>query len=121
VGSDGREDQRMDDARMSSASGPGNTGASTESKHAIPVSDGRQTHTRETHMNTEDNEMIQTPWGKKRWGTIRQAFEQRDELLAALKKSERHIAQLCDMVNDLAIKQGLGRKVHPEDWMGPAR
>jgi hypothetical protein len=43
------------------------------------------------------------------------------ELLAALKKSERHIAQLCEMVNDLAIKQGLGRKVHPEDWTEPAR
>ena len=36
-------------------------------------------------MNAEDNEMIQTPWGKKRWGTIRQAFEQRDELLEALR------------------------------------
>ena len=36
-------------------------------------------------MTTEDNEMIQTPWGKKRWGTIRQAFEQRDELLEALR------------------------------------
>jgi hypothetical protein len=35
-------------------------------------------------MNTEDNEMIQTPWGKKRWSTIRQAFEQRDELLDAV-------------------------------------
>jgi hypothetical protein len=44
-----------------------------------------------------------------------------NEMLAALKKSERHIAQLCDMVNDLAIKQGLGRKVHPEDWTEPAR
>jgi hypothetical protein len=37
-------------------------------------------------MTTEDNEMIQTPWGKKRWGTIRQAFEQRDELIEALNK-----------------------------------
>jgi hypothetical protein len=36
-------------------------------------------------MTTEDNEMIQTPWGKKRWSTIRQAFEQRDELLDALR------------------------------------
>ena len=43
------------------------------------------------------------------------------EMAKALKKSERYILQLCDMVNDLAMKQGLGRKVYPEDWTGPAR
>jgi hypothetical protein len=46
---------------------------------------------------------------------------EQNEMLAALKKSERYILQLCDMVNDLAIKQGLGRKVYPEDWTEPAR
>jgi hypothetical protein len=48
-------------------------------------------------MNTEDNEMIQTPWGKKRWGTIRQAFEQRDELLGALNNLA---GGLVDYMND---------------------
>jgi hypothetical protein len=48
-------------------------------------------------MTTEDNEMIQTPWGKKRWGTIRQAFEQRDELLEALNNLA---GGLVDYMND---------------------
>jgi hypothetical protein len=48
-------------------------------------------------MTTEDNEMIQTPWGKKRWGTIRQAFEQRDELLGALNNLA---GGLVDYMND---------------------
>ena len=48
-------------------------------------------------MNTEDNEMIQTPWGKKRWGTIRQAFEQRDELIEALNNLA---VGLVDYMND---------------------
>ena len=48
-------------------------------------------------MNKEDNEMIETPWGKKRWGTIRQAFEQRDELLEALNNLA---VGLVDYMND---------------------
>ena len=48
-------------------------------------------------MNKEDNEMIQTPWGKKRWGTIRQAFEQRDELIEALNNLA---VGLVDYMND---------------------
>jgi len=44
-----------------------------------------------------------------------------EEMLAALKKSERYILQLCDMVNFFSMKQGLGRKVYPEDWTEPAR
>jgi hypothetical protein len=62
-------------------------------------------------MTTEDNEMIQTPWGKKRWGTIRQAFEQRDELLEALK-SLKTIA-LC--ISDLRHN---GQEIDDEDWSG---
>jgi len=49
-------------------------------------------------MNTEDNEMIQTPWGKKRWRTIREAFEQRDEMLQALTFAH---AWLGDMAGTL--------------------
>ena len=37
-------------------------------------------------LDERDQQMIQTPWGKKRWRTIRLAFEQRDELLAACKE-----------------------------------
>jgi hypothetical protein len=48
-------------------------------------------------MNKEDNEMIETPWGKKRWGTIRQAFEQRDELIEALNNLA---VGLVDYMND---------------------
>ena len=47
--------------------------------------------------------------------------KEQNEMLAALKKSERYILQLCDMVNHLAMKQGLGRKVYPQDWTEPAR
>ena len=36
-------------------------------------------------QDERDQQMIQTPWGKKRWRTIRLAFEQRDELLEALR------------------------------------
>ncbi len=50
-------------------------------------------------MNTEDNEMIQTPWGKKRWGTIRQAFEQRDELLEALRDVTEELKHAAHIVN----------------------
>ena len=37
-------------------------------------------------LEEEDNQLIETPWGKKRWRTIREAFEQRDELLEALER-----------------------------------
>ena len=58
-------------------------------------------------MTTEDNEMIQTPWGKKRWGTIRQAFEQRDELLDALRdvvEELKHAAHIVNLNEDAISK-----------------
>jgi len=30
-------------------------------------------------MNEDDNILISTPWGKKRWGLIRKALEQYEE------------------------------------------
>ena len=33
----------------------------------------------------EDDQLITTPWGNKRWRSIRQSFEQRDRLLKCLK------------------------------------
>jgi hypothetical protein len=71
-------------------------------------------------MNTEDNEMIQTPWGKKRWGTIRQAFEQRDELLEALNNLAGGLvdymnddeAELPDVAEAIeAIRKATGKKL----------
>jgi|688.fasta_scaffold916061_2 hypothetical protein len=58
-------------------------------------------------MNTEDNEMIQTPWGKKRWSTIRQAFEQREELLAALRDVAEELKHAAHIVN--LDKEAIGR------------
>lgn len=60
-------------------------------------------------MNKEDNEMIQTPWGKKRWSTIREAFEQRDEMLNAL----RRLSLASSEANAL---QHAGLDVPPKVW-----
>lgn len=37
-------------------------------------------------MQNEENLMIDTPYGKKRWRTIREAFEQRDKMQLALEE-----------------------------------
>lgn len=37
-------------------------------------------------MQNEENLMIDTPYGKKRWQTIREAFEQRDKMKLALEE-----------------------------------
>ena len=34
--------------------------------------------------------MIDTPYGKKRWRTIREAFEQRDKMKLALEEITQH-------------------------------
>lgn len=52
-------------------------------------------------MNTEDNEMIQTPWGKKRWGTIREAFEQRDEMLQALTFAHQWLGDIAETLEKM--------------------
>lgn len=41
-------------------------------------------------MQNDDNLMIDTPYGKKRWRTIRLAFEQRDKMQSALEEITQH-------------------------------
>jgi hypothetical protein len=43
------------------------------------------------------------------------------QLVAALRSAVAEIEQLCSTVNTCAVKAGLGRKVHPEDWGCKAR
>lgn len=45
----------------------------------------------ENAMETDDNDlMIDTPWGRKRWGLIRKTFESQESLLYACLHAETH-------------------------------